>query len=70
MRARPVGGGRGAKNANAQMQGPPDPGKSMIRVTVYKAVGNGKPSLEQGKAVMVSDQHYRACHASRAACTL
>ena len=37
------------------MQGPPDAGsaKSMIRVTVYKAVGFGKPCLEQGKAVMV-----------------
>ena len=59
MRTRPAGGGRGAKHANAQMQGPPDPGKSMIRVTVYKAVGNGKPCLEQGKAEMVSPQRYR-----------
>jgi len=67
MRTRPAGGGRGAKHANAQMQGPPDPGKSMTRVTVYKAVGNGKPCLEQGKAVMVSAQHYRASHAARAA---
>ena len=65
MRARPAGGGRGAKHANAQMQGPPDPGKSMTRVTVYKAVGNGKPCLEQGKAVMVSAQHYRASRSSR-----
>jgi hypothetical protein len=57
-RARPGGGGRGGgskaalNNAAQPLPGAPQDSNKM-RVTVYKAFGNGLPNTEQGKAVMV-----------------